>query len=173
MAEVPSFSAKEALRDGRCVEIRALRPEDRTGLGEAVGRSTAESLHRRFFAVRRSFTEQEVAFFLNVDFINHVALVAVVEEDGRPAIVGGGRYIVVQPGRAEIAFGVVDQYQGQGLGAALMRHLTAIARGAGLKELVAEVLPANTSMLKVFERSGLYMTTKREPGVVHVTLQLS
>jgi RimJ/RimL family protein N-acetyltransferase len=173
MAEAATFSAKEVLRDGRCVEIRALRPEDRSGLGEAVDRSSAESLHRRFFAVRRSFTEQEVAFFVNVDFVNHVALVAVVEEGGRPTIVGGGRYIVVQPGRAEIAFGMVDQYQGQGVGPALMRHLAAMARAAGLKELIAEVLPENAPMLKVFERSGLPMTTRREPGVVHVTLQLS
>src|SRR4051795_12299777 len=38
--------------------------------------------------------------------INHVALVAVVEEDGQPLIVGGARYIVGQPGTAEVAFAV-------------------------------------------------------------------
>jgi hypothetical protein len=51
--------------------------------------------------------------------VNHVALVAVIDENGEQAIVGAGRYIVVQPGQAEVAFGVVDQYQGRGLGAAL------------------------------------------------------
>ena len=173
MAQAANYSAIEALRDGRCVEIRALRPDDRSGMAEALDRASAESLHRRFFGVRRSFTEQEVAFFLNVDFVNHVALAAVVEEGGRPAIVGGGRYIVLEPGRAEVAFAVVDQYQGQGIGAALMRHLTAIARQADIKELIAEVLPENTPMLKVFEKSGLRQSCKREAGVVHVTLQLS
>jgi hypothetical protein len=34
-------------------------------------------------------------------------------------------------------------------------------------------LPDNAPMLKVFERSGLPMTTRREAGVVHVTLDLS
>jgi GNAT superfamily N-acetyltransferase len=173
MTDAPRYSAIETLRDGRRAEIRALRPDDRSGLEEAIGRSSAESLHRRFFAVRRNFSESEVAFFLNVDFVSHVALVAITDEGGRPAIVGGGRYIVVQPERAEVAFGVVDQYQGQGIGAALMRHLVALARKAGLKELIAEVLPENTPMLKVFKKSGLHMTTAREPGVVHVTLQLS
>ena len=172
MAEAAKYSAIEALRDGRNVEIRALSPDDRSELGEAVDRSSAETLYRRFFAVRRSFTEQEIAFFLNVDFVNHVALVAVVDEGGRPVVVGGGRYIVLQPGQAEVAFAVVDQYQGQGIGAALMRHLAAIAREAGLKELIAEVLPENTPMLKVFKNSELRLSTKREPGVVHVTLQL-
>jgi hypothetical protein len=42
-----------------------------------------------------------------------VALVAVIEDDGRTVIVGGGRYIFLQPGQAEVAFAVVDKYQGQ------------------------------------------------------------
>ena len=99
---------------------------------------------------------------MNVDFINHVALVVVTEENGRPEIIGGGRYVVLQPGKAEVAFAVVDEYQGQGIGAALMSHLAAIAREAGLKELVADVLPDNIPMLKVFEKSGSRVSTKRE-----------
>ena len=73
---------------------------------------------------------------------------AVIDEGGRPVIIGGGRYIVEQPGKAEIAFAVVDEYQGQCIGGALMRHLAGIAREAGLKELTAEVLPDNNSMLE-------------------------
>ena len=37
---------------------------------------------------------------------------------------------------------MIDDYQGKGLGTALMRHIAAIARDAGLTELCAEVLPA-------------------------------
>ena len=172
MVEAAKHSAIEALRDGRCFEIRALRPEDRDQMIEAFGRASARSVHRRFFGARRSFTEEEIAYFLNVDFVNHVALVAVMEESGGPAVVGGGRYIMVRPGQAEVAFALIDQYQGQGIGTALMRHLVAIAREAGLKELIAEVLPENMPMLKVFKNSGLPLNTKREAEVVHVTCQL-
>ena len=172
MLEPANYSAFEILRDGRRLEIRAVKPDDRDDLIEAVSRSSGQSLYRRFFAVKRGFTESEIAFFLNVDFINHVALVAVADESGRPVIAGGGRYIVIEPGKAEVAFAVVDQYQGQGLGAALMHHLAAIAREAGLKELIAEVLPDNAPMLKVFEKSGLPLSIKREPQVVHVALRL-
>jgi RimJ/RimL family protein N-acetyltransferase len=170
--EGAEYSAIEALGDGRRVEIRALRPDDRADLLAAVGRTSGQSLYYRFFAVRRGFTESEIAFFLNPNFIDHVALVAMSKENGRPVIVGGGRYVVLQPGKAEVAFAVVDQYQGQGIGAALMRHLVAIAREAGIKELTAEVLPDNIPMLKVFEKSGLRLSTKRESQVVHVTLQV-
>ena len=172
MSEAAQYSAIATLRDGRRIEICALRPDDRDDLIAAVGRTSGPSLYRRFFAAKREFSEKEITFFVNVDFVNHVALVARVEESGRAMIVGGGRYVVVQPGKAEVAFAVVDQYQGQGIGAALMHHLAAIARDAGLKELIAEVLPDNFAMLKVFEKSGFALGTTREPHVVHVTLRL-
>jgi RimJ/RimL family protein N-acetyltransferase len=173
MSDASKYSATETLRAGQQVEIRALRPDDQAALVAAVGRASAQSLYRRFFGPRRNFTEQEIAFFVNVDFVNHVALVAVLDEGGQPVIAGGARYIVVQPGQAEVAFVVVDRYQGQGLGTALMRHLALIARGAGVKELIADVLPDNASMLKVLENSGFPISIKRETGVVHVALQLS
>jgi L-amino acid N-acyltransferase YncA len=105
--------------------------------------------------------------------VDHVALVAVLEEDSHPVIVGGARYVVTAAGTAEVAFAVDDAHQGQGIGALLMKHLAAIARESGLQQLVAEVLPGNTAMLKVFEKSGLRTSAQREHGVLHVTLDLS
>jgi RimJ/RimL family protein N-acetyltransferase len=173
VSQVRDYSATETLRNGRKVEIRAIKPDDRTSLLAAVDRTSQQSLYRRFFGFKRDFTEREIDFYLNVDFVSHVALVALLEEDGRPVIGGGARYIVVQPGQAELAFGVDDSHQRQGIGAALMRHLAAIARQAEFKELIAEVLPENAAMLRVFETSGLQITTRREPGVIHVALHLS
>ena len=172
MSKAANYGVVEVLRDGRTVKIRALRSEDRDELLAAVERTSTQSLFRRFFGAKRGFTEQEIAFFLDIDFVDHVALVAVVNEGDRPAIVGGGRYIVVQSGTAEVAFAVIDKYQGQGIGAALMKHLAGIARSAGIKKFIAEVLPENIAMLKVFEKSGFGLTTEREPQVVHVSLQL-
>ncbi|MBV1798891.1 GNAT family N-acetyltransferase [Siccirubricoccus sp. G192] len=170
--EAANYSAAEVLRDGRRIEIRALRPADRDGLLAAVGRTSAESLYRRFFSMRKSFSEREIAGFLDIDFGDHVALVAMIREGEQAVIAGGGRYAVIRPGTAEVAFVVVDQYQGQGIGATLMRHLVVIARSAGLRELVAEVLAGNAAMLKVLRKSGLPQTTETESGVVHVTLRL-
>jgi ribosomal protein S18 acetylase RimI-like enzyme len=170
--QADNYSAIETMRDGRRLEIRALTPNDQSDLMAAVARTSAESLRRRFFVAKRSFTDQEAAFFVNVDFVNHVALVAVIEECDRLVIAGGGRYIVVRPGEAEIAFAVVDQYQGCGVGKALMRHLAAIAQASGLDRFVAEVLPENLPMLRLFEHSGLRMNTKREADCLHVVLRL-
>ena len=173
MAEAADYSARDHLRDGRPVKIRALRPDDRVDMLAAIGRTSMQSLQRRFFVPKKGFSEREIAFFLDIDFESHVALVAQVdEEDGHPVIAGGGRFIVVQPGHAEIAFIVVDDYQGQGIGTILMRHLAVLARDAGLKELIAEVLPENSAMLKLFRKFGFKTAAKGSPQVIHLALQL-
>jgi ribosomal protein S18 acetylase RimI-like enzyme len=172
MPEVAEYSVREHLRDERPITIRALRPDDRAGMLAAIGRTSMQSLQRRFFVPKKGFSEREMAFFLDIDFESHVAIVAEIAEDGRSVIAGGGRYIVIRSGQAEMAFVVVDAYQGQGIGTILMRHLAVLARDAGLKELVAEVLPENTAMLKLFRKFGFRTDSKGSPQVVHLTLQL-
>src|SRR5262245_31802362 len=88
-----TFSAMQTLRDGRRVEIRAQRHSDAPGLLAAVGRFSEDSLTRRFFGAKRHFSDREVAYFVDIDFVTHVALVAVADE-GEGVIVAGGRYIV-------------------------------------------------------------------------------
>src|SRR3954471_12945690 len=168
MAEAADYSALDQLRDGRSVTIRALRPDDRSDMLAAIGRTSMQSLQRRFFAPKKGFSEGEMTFFLDIDFKSHVALVAQLAENGRSTIVGGGRYINVEPGRAEMAFVVVDAYQGQGIGTILMRHLAILARQAGLKELIAEVLPQNAAMLKLFRNFGFQSGPGRDPQVRHL-----
>ena len=172
MPTARDYRAIEQLHDGSQIEIRALRPDDKDDMLAAIRRTSTESLQRRFFVVKRGFSQKEIDFFMKIDFSNHVALVALADEDGRPTIVGGGRYVVVEPGRAEVAFVVIDGYQGQGLGAHLMRHLAGIARDAGLTELTAEVLPENTAMRKVFSKFGFRPGPRPDPQVIHLVMHL-
>ena len=167
-----NYSATERLRDGREVKIHGLQPDDRDDMLAAVARTGEDSLQRRFFTTKRGFSEQEIAFFMNIDFVNHVALAALADEDGRKVIIGGGRYIVTDAGKAEIAFVVIDDYQGQGVGTLLMRHLAVIAGKAGMKELVAEVLPENAAMRKVFGKFGFQPRRGQDPKVIHLVLAL-
>ena len=173
MVEAAQYSAVESLRNGQPIELRALRRSDEAELLAAAGRTSGQSLYRRFFEVKRGFSAKEVSFFLNIDFVKHVALVAVAHTGGREMIVGGGRYVVARPGSAELAFTIVDDFQGQGIAGALLRHLIGLARTAGLQELTAEVMADNTPMLRVFEKCGLPLERKLHAGLVHVTLRLS
>jgi GNAT superfamily N-acetyltransferase len=167
-----TYSAREQLRDGRFIHIRALRPDDEADMLAAIHQTNAESLRRRFFAPKREFSEKEKAFFLDVDFVDHVALVAA--RDSAPhQIVGGGRYIMTEPGEADVAFVVIDAYHGQGIGTMLTRHLAGLARAAGLKELAADVLPENAPMLKVLGKCGFAVSRSADPQVVHLRFTLA
>jgi RimJ/RimL family protein N-acetyltransferase len=172
MLDAANYAARCRLRDGRPIEIRALRPGDRTELLTAINRTSVESLRRRFLAAKREFSEKEIEFFTNVDFKDHVALVALLDNADRTQIVGGGRYVIDGPNSAEVAFVVTDEFQGQGIGTSMLSHLAAIARDAGLKAFTAEVLSDNVAMLQVFKRSGFETSVRRGTGVTHVTLSL-
>ena len=159
-------------RNGCPINIRSLRPDDRADLVAAFKRVSPQSVYRRFFAVRRDFSDKEIAFFTDVDFDKHVVLVASIDEGGQQAIVAAGRYVVMAPGRAEVAFTVIDAYQGQGIGSALLRHIIGIAQQAGLSELVAEILAENTPMQRLFANCGFATTVRRQQDVVHMALDL-
>src|SRR6478735_6998742 len=123
---------------------------------------------KRFFVLKRHFSEKELTFFTKIDFKTHVALVVCAEVGGRSTIIAGGRYIVSEPGQAEMAFVVTDAWQGCGIGGLLMRHLIALAREAGLKELMAEVLPENGPMRRVFEKFGFKPVASGDPQTIHL-----
>jgi len=89
------------------------------------------------------------------------------------AIVGGGRYVVTGEGRAEIAFTVEEDYQGQGVAGRLFAALVEVARQRGIAVFEADVLSENPSMLRVFERTGLPMRKRSEGGIVHLELTLA
>src|SRR3954469_7489587 len=102
MSEAINYTARELLRDGSPIEVRALQRQDEADMLAAVERTSVQSLRRRFFVMKRHFSEKERAFFMDIDFKNHVAIIALAEDSGGEVIAGGGRYIVFAPGRAEL-----------------------------------------------------------------------
>jgi RimJ/RimL family protein N-acetyltransferase len=172
MPEAGNYAASERLNDGTRIEIRALRPQDEADMLAAIGKTSAESLQRRFFTLKRHFSDTERAYFMDIDFVNHVALVAVTDGAAQKEIVGGGRYVVFEPGRAEMAFTVIDAWQGRGVGSLLARHLIQIADRSGLNELTAEVLPENAPMWKLFGKLGFSSAPGADPRAIHLVRKL-
>ena len=135
------------------------------------------TIYTRFFAPKKEITEQELKWATDVDFLRNVALVACIGQSGMEKIIGVGRYIAARepdpPSSAEIAFVVEEDFQGKGLASILLKHLVLIGREQGISRLEAEVLPTNKSMLRVFDRAGLPMTTKQEEDSIHVAIFLN
>ena len=171
MFEPDKYHVIETLHDGTQVEIRAQKPGDREAILDEMSHASVDTLYHRFFAVKRSLSPQEMHFFFDVDFVNHVVLLAVTQANGKSRIIGGARFVGTEPGKAEVAFSVVDDFQHHGLGAVLMRHIAAVAHEAGITELVAEVLSDNAPMIAVFEHAGLITSTRREGSTIHVSMR--
>jgi RimJ/RimL family protein N-acetyltransferase len=171
--DIQNYHVTEHLRDQRRVTIRAIRLDDRGLVIDGLHRVSAESIYRRFLMMKKELTPQELKQATEVDFVNVVALVAFLEEDGNEQIAGGGRYIRTTGQRAEVAFLIGDSFQGLGIASLIFKHLVAIARDSGIRQFEAEVLPSNEAMFKVFARSGIPLTRTATRDSVHVLMELT
>ena len=175
MADPRDFSCTDRLKNGLAVTIRHLRPDDRERMARALRGLDRESIYTRLFSYRE-VTEAGIERVMRVDPDSEVALVVTTRRDGDDTVIGGGRYVVTGTAtggrRAEVAFVVEEDFQGQGIAGKLVRHLAAIARDQGIAEFEADVLAENTPMLVVFAKAGLPMGKRSDGGTVHVTMSL-
>jgi RimJ/RimL family protein N-acetyltransferase len=157
------------LRDGRQVRVRPLLVEDEPAYRHFVDTVSDEAQYYRFFSPRRALTEKEIAYFVHVDYHDRLALVATWGDE----IVGIARYDRERdPGLAEVAFILLDDFQGFGLAGRFLRLLAEGARRNGIHRFVASVLPDNHKMLQVFVKSGMLVHRHFVDGVVEVTLRV-
>ena len=174
---IADYHVQEGLRDGRTVTIRAIRPDDKGGMADALREVSSESMYRRTFSAKRELSADDLKRLTEVDFNNVVALVTVMQEAEQDRILGGGRYIRTGESsaalNAEVAFLVDDAHQGLGIGSLIFKHLVTIARASGITQFEAEVLPTNEGMLRLFTRSGLPVISTRSRDSVHVTIDLN
>ena len=75
-------------------------------------------------------------------------------------------------GSAEVAFAVADEFQGRGIATRLLERLAPLAASVGIDEFVAEVMPDNIGMLRVFADAGFEESRLLEAGTAEVRLQL-
>ena len=145
------YTAADKTRDGTFVRIRAIRPDDNGRLAEAFTR-------------------------VAVDPQAHVGLLAAVWIEGEERIVGLASYSVdpwSEPRRAEVAFVVLDEWQGRGIGSLLFAHLARSALRLGVDVVSALVAASNGRALRVFEESGFPVEVTYGGAEAWVTLDLA
>jgi RimJ/RimL family protein N-acetyltransferase len=173
--EPSQYEALATLKDGTEIIIRAIRPDDSGPLREQFANLSLESVRLRFHGLRRAPSEREAKRLADVDFVDTVALVATPRSDPKE-LIAGARYIVEgdssRHDNAEIAFLVLDEYQGRGIGSLMLRHLAIIARAQGIREFKADVLADNERMIRVFERSGFLTKRSTSFGVMRLVLTI-
>ena len=159
------------LADGRTVEIRPARPTDFEAVKSMHEQMSPNNSYLRFFSLSRTAAEHEARRVTREPDLGHAALLAVYGGQ----VVGLASYEVERGSggkTAEVAFAVADTMHQRGIATLLLEHLVSLARARQVEAFVAETLSENTGMLRVFSDAGLPVSTRREEGVVTITIPL-
>ena len=132
------------LPSGVRVLVRPIEPGDKDRLVNGLRQLSLESIRKRFLAAKPSFSRSELRYLTEVDGVNHIALVAVLEDDPEQ-LVAVARCVRLpdRPDTAEMAIVVGDPWQGQGLGRELARRLADAALAVGIRRFAATMLGDN------------------------------
>ncbi|MFJ4778846.1 GNAT family N-acetyltransferase [Streptomyces sp. NPDC088762] len=171
------WEADVVLRDGGTARIRPITPADAGRLVSFYEQVSDESKYYRFFAPYPRLSDRDVHRFTHHDYVDRVGLAATIGEEfigtvRYDRIGADGRPATGPSDEAEVAFLVQDAHQGRGVASALLEHIGAVARERGIRRFAAEVLPANTKMIKVFTDAGYQQKRSFEDGSVRLTLDL-
>src|SRR4051812_4448885 len=162
------------LKDGSTLRLRPTCPSDADALLVFLEGLSRESLHLRFQGGIRVGAHL-AAPFLQSDGDRMLSLVAeLADSDGHARVVALGTFVRLRdPARAEVAFAVADELQRRGIGSRLLERLAVHARRAGIERFVAQVLPENGAMLRVFGDTGFEVQRRFVDGVVEVEFALT
>ncbi len=175
-AQFQEYLESAVLRNGQVALIRPLGPNDKPVLIEEMQHMSEESIYFRYLTPKKELSKSDLAYFTEIDMVNHVALLACIKEGDSIISAGVGRYIIdnCDQTSAEVAFEVKEEYQGLGIATILLKTLTKIARKSGLKRFTAYMLAENHKMLDVFAHSGLPMVQQYQPnGILEVAMSLA
>src|SRR4249919_956128 len=161
------------LRDGSTLRLRPPSSSDAEALLSFFQGLSDDSLYLRFHG-HPSLDLHLVEPSLDPDWAERGAFIGAVAEDGAERIVAVADYVRLRdPAAAEVAFAVADAYQGRGVGTRLLEQLAARAAQQGIERFVAEVMSANTRMMRVFEDAGFEVTRTLEGGETEVRFPIA
>ncbi|MFJ8149153.1 GNAT family N-acetyltransferase [Streptomyces sp. NPDC096048] len=171
------WEADVVLRDGGTARVRPITVDDAERLVSFYEQVSDESKYYRFFAPYPRLSAKDVHRFTHHDFVDRVGLAATIGGEFIATVrydrIGAGGTPASAPAdEAEVAFLVQDAHQGRGVASALLEHIAAVARERGIRRFAAEVLPANTKMIKVFMDAGYTQKRSFEDGVVRLEFDL-
>lgn len=146
----------------------------KTQIASALDKLSVQSRWQRFASPIARLTDAQLDYLTRLDGKDRVAWCAAVERDGDEHGIGLARYIRLadDPGVAEFAVTVVDEFQAQGIGYALLTKLKETARDNGLTALRGYVLPSNRHMLALCRRLGANISTP-DSGFVTAEIALN
>jgi acetyltransferase len=159
-------------KTGTPVLLRAIRPEDEPAWHALLAACSPESIRARFRSLFSQTTHAMASRFCFIDYDRELAIVAEIGDGEQKRLVAVGRIVAdANHETAEFAVLVADPWQGQGLGSLLTGYCLEIARGWGIKQIVAETEWQNRRMLSAFHEAG-FEVREHTHGTVYVAKDL-
>jgi RimJ/RimL family protein N-acetyltransferase len=148
-------------------QIRPVTRKDRARFADMFERLSRHSRYQRFLHPKPRLSDEELEFFTDVDHVRHEALAAIDPADG--SFVGVARYAVLggDTETADLAFEVVDEWQGRRVGTTLVRALLERAAQNGVSDFIALTLSDNAPARKLLKRVGFRIVDSSH-GVVEL-----
>jgi acyl-CoA synthetase (NDP forming)/GNAT superfamily N-acetyltransferase len=161
-------AADVILSDGGTVHLRPITPEDGPAVLALHSRFSDRTRYLRYFSPYPRIPARDLTRFTTVDHADREAFVVALGDQ----LVAIGRYDRIAPDEAEVAFVVEDAHQGRGIGSVLLEHLAAAASEHGIRRFLAEVLPENGAMMRIFTDAGYTPQRSYDDGVVHLVFDI-
>ena len=163
------------LRDGQRVHVRPIRPEDAALELAFANRMSEHSYFMRFFSPMRGLSPAMLAQLTQVDYDRELALIALVEDQGKAEFMAGVARYTPNPDAVscEFAVSVADDWNGRGVAALLMRRLMQAAGESGYLRMTGSILSENAAMLRLADRLGFTRDKDLEdPAIATVSCPL-
>lgn len=162
----PDSFWNETLTDGTQVLIRPMCKLDATAERAFIEGLSVKARRNRFLGQLAHPTDAFIERLTDIDYVNDMALAAVVRGAGTEQIVGVSRYSADgEGGRCECAVVVADAWQNKGLGTALMRHLIEVASEHGVRWMESVDFQDNLEMRELAHHLGFQ--ARQDPDDTH------
>jgi GNAT superfamily N-acetyltransferase len=154
------------------IALRPLRFGEREPVLQVFTGLSDRSRRLRFLGAKPRLPERELDLLVDVGRCGHEAVAAVDAETGRA--IGLARFVRdADAPEAEIAFEVVDEWQGRGVGRRLVAEIVRLAREQGVLRLRAVVDRSNAPALALVRGLGDLVAQRAEGPAVELVIRLA
>lgn len=155
------YKSSFRIKSGKTIEVRPLLPSDEFAFRNFYYSLKEQSIYYRFFYHKNLFSHTTLQEQLaNVDYRKNMSIIGLTSRGGHKDIMAIATYAQAEEGRAEVAFVVRDDFQGEGVGSHLLDVLEKIARENDYRGFTATVLGENKAMIHVFRKKYPNMKVK-------------
>ena len=153
------------------IVLRPLHHGERKPVLDVFAGLSERSRRLRFLGSKPRLLEREVEWLVDVGCCGREAVVAIDQETGKT--VGLARFVRdVDAPEAEIAFEVVDDWQGRGLGRQLLAELRTLALAQGILRFRALIAHGNQAAFALVRGVGDELARRHDGDGVELVVRI-